>query len=96
MAYEERRTGVPPFKPHQVTLSEREKLTVTGVEEVLRFDENEVELRTGRGRLLVRGDNLHVGRLAIESGELGVDGTVAELVYADEPEPGGFFSRLFG
>lgn len=95
MAYEEKRAAAP-VKPHQVTVSEREKLTVTGVEEVLRFDENEVELRTSRGRLLVRGEDLHVGKLAIESGELGVDGTVAELVYADEPEPGGFFRRLFG
>ncbi len=96
MAYEEKRSAVPPSKPHQVTLSEREQLTVTGVEEVLRFDENEVELRTGRGTLLVRGEGLHVGKLAIESGELGVDGRVAELVYADEPERVGFFGRLFG
>ena len=96
MAYEERRSAIPPLKPHQVTLAEREKLTVTGVEEVLRFDENEVELRTSRGRLLVRGEDLHVGRLAIESGELGVDGAVTELVYADEPERAGFFGRLFG
>ena len=96
MAYEEKRGAAPLVKPHSVTLSEREKLTVTGVEEVLRFDENEVELRTARGTLLVRGEGLHVGRLAIESGELGVDGAVAELVYADEPERGGFWNRLFG
>lgn len=95
MAYEEKRP-IPAAKPHAVTLSERSKLTVTGVEEVLRFDETEVELRTSRGTLLVRGEGLHVGRLAIESGELGVDGSVAELIYPDEPERGGFWGRLFG
>ena len=36
MAYEEKRAA-PMLKPHQVTVSEREKLTVTGVDEVLRF-----------------------------------------------------------
>ena len=96
MAYEEKRPVGQP-KPHQITLSERERLTVTGVEEVLRFDETEVELRTARGTLLVRGEDLHVGRLAIESGELGVSGTVSELVYADEiAHGGGFWGRLFG
>ena len=97
MAYEDKRAPQSAPKPHVLTLSERGKLTVTGVEEVLRFDETEVEMRTSRGDLIVRGESLHVGRLAIDTGELGIDGSVSEILYADEPARGeGFFARLFG
>lgn len=98
MAYEDKRaaSGVSQ-RPHALTLTERGKLTVTGVDEVVRFDETEVEMRTSRGDLIVRGEGLHVGRLAIDTGELGIDGTVSEVLYADEPARGeGFFARLFG
>ena len=89
MSYEDKRVPAPS-KPHALSLSERSKLTVTGVDEVLRFDETEVEMRTSRGDLIVRGSDLHVGRLAI-------DGSVSEILYADEPAAGGgFFARLFG
>lgn len=97
MAYEDKRAAQPAQRPHVLTLSERGKLTVTGVDEVLRFDETEVEMRTSRGDLIVRGSGLHVGRLAIDTGELSIDGAVSELLYEDEPVRGeGFFSRLFG
>ena len=57
----------------------------------------EVEMRTSRGDLIVRGTDLHVGRLAIDTGELAIDGSVSEILYADEPAAGGgFFARLFG
>lgn len=96
MAYEEKRAQPAP-RAHTLTLTEREKLTVTGVDEVLRFDEEAVEMRTARGDLIVQGSGLHVGRLAIDTGELSIDGAIAEILYADEPARGeGFFSRLFG
>ncbi len=98
MAYEDKRaaSGVPQ-RPHALTLTERGKLTVTGVDEVVRFDETEVEMRTARGGLLVRGSGLKVGSLAIDTGELRIDGAVSEIVYEDEPVRGeGFFARLFG
>ena len=78
-------------------LEERTKLTVTGVDEVLSFDENEVTMRTSRGSLIVRGSELHVGKLAIDTGELGIDGTVSDLLYEEEQQRGeGFWARLFG
>ena len=70
---------------------------MTGVYEVLSFDENEVTMRTSRGSLIVRGSELHVGKLAIDTGELGIDGTVSDLLYEEEQQRGeGFWARLFG
>ena len=96
MAYEDKKNPTVS-RAHTLTLSERGKLTVTGVDEVLRFDEEEVEMRTARGNLIVRGSELHVGRLANDTGELGIDGNVDELLYADTPQRGeGFWAKLFG
>lgn len=96
MAYEDKKNPTVR-RPHSVILEERTKLTVTGVDEVLSFDENEVTMRTSRGSLIVRGSELHVGKLAIDTGELSIDGTVSDLLYEEEQQRGeGFWARLFG
>ena len=49
-----------PEMPHSVNLEERHRLAVTGVSEVLSFDENEVVMDTALGLLTVEGKQLHV------------------------------------
>ena len=73
MPYEDKKAA-PQRRPHAVTLDERSHLTVTGVDEVVRFDDTEVSMRTSRGMLTVHGEGLRVGRLAIDTGELAIDG----------------------
>ena len=87
-----------PASPQRIELSGREHLSVTGVEDVDRFDENEIVMTTGEGALVVTGENLHIGKLSIDGGELHVDGRIDALTYEDAPEVrgGGLFSRLFG
>lgn len=93
MAYEETKNQAAP--PHRLTLDERRKLTVTGVEEVVSFHEEEVTVRTVKGLLIVRGEGLKVEKLEKTSGELTVSGLVTDLAY-EETGPGtGFFARLF-
>ena len=82
--------------PHHLTLDGREKLTLSGVEHVDRFDENEIVLRTALGDLTVTGENLHIDRLSLDGGEMAVSGTVSSLIYEEsDPQGRGFFSRLF-
>ena len=90
MAYEEKQRT----RPHSVTLDERERLTVTGVDEVERFDPDEVVLLTARGSLCVRGSDLHISRLSLDGGDLAVDGLVTELVYEESAPSGSLWSRL--
>ena len=67
------------------------------VDEVVRFDDTEVSMRTSRGMLTVHGEGLRVGRLAIDTGELAIDGAFDALDYTEETASGGgFWSRLFG
>lgn len=83
--------------PHRLTLDGRDKLTVSGVEDVERFDENEIVMNTTDGVLIVSGENLHIGKLSLDGGELHVDGRVDALSYEDGAVGrGGLFSRLFG
>lgn len=94
MAYEERARGAA--RPHGVVIEERERLSVTGVEDVERFDEDEIILLTNKGSLNIRGSGLHIGRLSLESGELSVEGLVTELCYEESAPSGSLWSRLFG
>ena len=96
LPYEDKKAA-PQRRPHAVTLDERSHLTVTGVDEVVRFDDTEVSMRTSRGMLTVHGEGLRVGRLAIDTGELAIDGAFDALDYTEETASGGgFWSRLFG
>ena len=84
--------------PHRVTLEERGTLSVSGVLEVERFDENEILMSTSRGTLAVRGEELHIEKLSLDGGELRVEGKVDSLLYEDDGEGrgGGLLARLFG
>ena len=44
--------------PHKLTLTERKTLTLTGVTDVISFDENTVLLTTTLGRLEIQGESL--------------------------------------
>ena len=83
--------------PHRLELDGRERLTVSGVENVERFDENEIVMSTSAGMLLVAGDDLHIGKLSLDGGELHVTGRIDLLQYEEQGGGrGGLFARLFG
>ena len=89
-------TGVPAAG-HRLELVGREKLTVSGVEDVERFDENGIVMSTSAGVLVVTGEDLHIGKLSLDGGELHVDGRIDSVAYEEGGrEQGGFFRRLFG
>lgn len=69
--------------PHKLTLSQRKNLTMTGVTEVISFDENAVVLSTALGTLTVHGQGLQLKNLSLEGGQVAVDGEVAALVYEE-------------
>ena len=68
-------------RPHALTLDNRKTLTMTGVDEVIAFDEKQLVLQTGGGRLTISGDGLHVTALLLEEGRVAVDGQVDAIVY---------------
>ncbi len=82
--------------PHSLSLDGRGRLLVSGVTEVMSFNEQEVLMGTTRGTLAVRGEDLHMEKLSVDSGDVVVTGSVDALEYEDpEPRSEGFFARLF-
>lgn len=80
---------------HALTLQQRQKLNMTGVSEVVSFEENLVLLRTELGTLAVHGQQLQLKNLTLEGGAVAVEGRISALIY-EEPKSGGWLSRLFG
>ena len=86
-----------PQTAHRLELVGRERLMVSGVEDVERFDETGIIMSTSAGTLVITGEDLHIGKLSLDGGELHVDGRVDSVSYEDDgPSRGGFFSLLFG
>ena len=79
--------------PHKLQLSERKVLTMTGVTEVVSFDENAVVLQTSLGLLIVQGQQLSLKNLSLDGGRVAVEGSISALAY-EEPRQSGW-RRLF-
>ena len=82
--------------PHKLSLNERKNLTMTGVTEVVSFEDTAVVLRTNLGTLLVQGRELQLKTLSLDGGQVAVDGTISALVYEEPRQSGGWARRLFG
>ena len=80
--------------PHKLTLDGRERLTATGVTEVLSFDESSVVMKTHLGVLTILGESLVLKTLSSDGGNLTVSGRISALQY-EEPRPESFWQRLF-
>lgn len=69
---------------HKVNMEGRNTCKLTGVVDVLSFDERQVMLETVDGMLAMKGTELHVSRLSLEKGEVDVDGRVDALIYTEK------------
>lgn len=84
-------------KPHNIILEDRKKLSISGVTDVDSFDEKSVLLYTQLGELSVRGKDLHVNEINVETGEMSVEGDIWSIAYGDKDKKGslGMIGKLF-
>ena len=80
--------------PHKLTLGERKNLTMTGVTEVVSFDDSTVVLHTCLGTLEVQGNDLQLKTLSLDGGQVAVDGHITALIYEEPRSTGGFWGKL--
>ena len=66
---------------HSLKLRDRRIGTVTGVQDIKSFDDKEILLFTKAGKLLIKGEQLHVKQLDLEKGEVDLEGKVDSLTY---------------
>ena len=84
---------------HKLILTNRSKISLNGITDILSFDVNEILIETELGMLMIRGKDLHVNRLTLEKGEGDISGKVDSLQYSDMSKGNdrgeSFFGRLF-
>ena len=65
-------------------LENREKLTITGVVDVLSFDDQIVIDETQLGLLTIKGEDLRINKLSLDSLEVIIEGQIFNLGYSDD------------
>ena len=80
-----------------IILENREKLSVTGITDILTFDEDEIVLNTEYGILEITGSDLKVEKLSLDSGEILARGFINSVNYAGDKQEkaSGFFKSMF-
>ena len=81
--------------PHNLNLHDRKKLTITGVSEVVSFDDTAVIMRTPLGTLIVQGSDLQLKTLTAEGGNVAVEGEISALSYEQSRSSSGWLGRFF-
>ncbi len=71
-------------KNHNAILENRKRLLLSGVTDVDSFNENQMLLFTELGELLIRGKNLHINEMNVETGDFSVEGDIWALIYGDK------------
>ena len=79
-----------------ITVKSRRSMSMSGVTEVVSFDEEQVTLRTVCGELCVEGEGLHIGVLDTERGIVTLEAKSIDGIYyphADSDERRGLFGK---
>ena len=67
-----------------LVLENREKLSISGVLDVLSFDDQVVVVETELGLLTIKGENLRINKLSIDTSEVVVEGDISNMNYSDK------------
>lgn len=81
-------------KEHSLSLVNRDKMSLTGVNDVSEFSDTRVVLKTNMGGLCIKGKNLSINQLNTDTGTLDVNGEVQIIQYLNRGKDG-FFAGLF-
>ncbi|HHV39324.1 MAG TPA: sporulation protein YabP [Tepidimicrobium sp.] len=76
--------GKMTFKNQNVLMEDRNRVTITGVENVDSFNENIIILKTIKGRMTIEGQELNVGNLNLDNGSVKISGVINGIVYSDK------------
>ncbi len=81
-----------------IVLENREKLSISGVLDVLSFDDQIIIVETELGLLTIKGEDLRINKLSIDTSETIVNGNIMQIAYSEntmEKKGEGIFSKIF-
>lgn len=86
------------IKKSNLSLENRKKLTLTGVIEIINFDEETIFLNTSLGKVTVKGEGLKVDKLDVQNGEVIISGMISSFIYSkktSKKDKKNFIKRIF-
>jgi len=84
------------FKSQNITVEDREKVVITGVEQVESYNDNVVILNTIKGGITVKGEGLNISKLNLDDGSVIIGGKINGINYSSKDAvPKNIMSRLF-
>ena len=98
MTVDERKSMNTTGVIQNLILENRSKLSISGVLDVLSFDDQVVILETELGLLTVKGENIRINKLSIDTSEVIVEGDISNLSYSDkssEKNKSSLLSKIF-
>lgn len=94
----EERKGLTTNIIQNLILENREKLSVSGVLDVLSFDDQVVIIETELGLLTIKGEDLRINKLSIDTSEVVVEGDVYSMNYSEkdvDKKGGSLLGKIF-
>lgn len=79
-------------------LENREKLSISGVTDVLSFDDQIIIIETDLGLLTVKGENIRINKLSIDTSDVIIEGNINSLVYSNsdfQKKSGNILNKIF-
>ena len=98
MTLEDKKTINNSNTVQNLILENREKLSISGVLDVLSFDDQVVIVETELGLLTIKGENFRINKLSIDSSEVIVEGEIYNLTYSENDlnqKTNNIFSKIF-
>jgi len=84
---------------HNITLSQRKNINITGVKKIESFDETEFLLQTNMGYMLIKGNSLEIIKLDTYQGDVSIKGKIDSLTYLEslnkKNKDESIFNKLF-
>lgn len=82
---------------HIVHIDNRERIEITGVTKVDTFNEDDVILHTVMGVINVKGKNMKVNKLNVDTGDMLIEGMIYSIHYLskDKENKGSILKKLF-
>ena len=99
MAMDIKRDNLQTYNVIQnIVLENREKLSISGVLDVLSFDDQIIIVETELGLLTIKGEDLRINKLSIDTSETIVNGNIMQIAYSEntvDKKGEGIFSKIF-
>ena len=86
------------MEENNIVIENREKMTISGVTDVFSFDDQIIILETNLGLLTIKGENLKINKLNIDTLDFSLNGKISSVSYSDGVFSGkqnNFFGKIF-